>query len=101
MDHAGALEWARARRDGRADVYRKLSDGEWDLGEVFAAADLDEGVASIKLLPVLEARPGVAKVATRRLLAALGIDEFVTIGEIEGRTVVMEAFGDVATGGGS
>ena len=98
MERTEALAWAQAQRARRDEVYALLASGEWGLAEVFAAAVTDPAVAAIKLLPVLEARPGVSKVATRRRLAAADIDEFVTIGEVPAAAIV-EMFDTVDDGG--
>jgi hypothetical protein len=73
-DRASALAWAAAFRERRAQLRAALNDGSSSLDELFArAAHSDDG--AVKLLFVLESLPGAAKVATRRHLALLGIDD--------------------------
>lgn len=70
-----ALEKAAAVRRTRGEARAKLKAGELDLGDLLAAAEQDEALASMKVLAVLESLPRVGKVGARRLLGELGIAE--------------------------
>ena len=63
-------------------------------------------IGRIKLLWVLESLPGAGKVATRRHLASLGLEESIPVGELsdEQRSIISAEFGtasrsaDIETG---
>ncbi len=59
-----------------------LADGSMRLAEVLSARH-DDDRGEVKLLAVLEALPGARKVATRRIMAELGLDERVRVNELD------------------
>lgn len=69
----------RLRRD-REQVVRQLSDGSRELGELTTGAE--DAVLAIKVVRLAEVLPGVGKVAARRVLTALGIDDSTRWGEL-------------------
>lgn len=59
----------------------------------------DEYLGTVWLLWVLESRPGVRKIDTRRQLASLGIDPSTELADLDPTTVelLIEHFGKVST----
>jgi hypothetical protein len=92
--HARALAWAEHARSVRADLVEDLAAGRAVLADVVARRDEDL-VGRIKLLVVLEALPGAGKVATRRRLAELGVDQDAPLATLDDAQVrvVLDAFG--------
>lgn len=78
----------------RNSVCDQLGDGTATLAEVIDARS-DPRVGGVQLLAVLESLPGASKVATRRLLAELGVDARCRLGELTGAeiTAVLGGFG--------
>ncbi len=70
-----ALAKAAAARRQRAEVKEKLKMGSLTLRELFEQGDRDETLAKLKVVSVLESRPGVGKVRGRRLMQELDISE--------------------------
>ncbi|MGH9189081.1 MAG: integration host factor, actinobacterial type [Acidimicrobiales bacterium] len=70
-----ALEKAAAARRQRAELKDKLKMGSLSLKELIDASKLDEVVAKMKVLNVLESLPGVGKVRARRLMEEVGISD--------------------------
>lgn len=70
-----ALEKAAAARRQRAELKDKLKMGSMSLKELIDASKLDEVVAKMKVLNVLESLPGVGKVRARRLMEEVGISD--------------------------
>lgn len=68
-----ALEKAAVARRIRAEVKEQLRAGELNLGDLFERALTDDVVARTKILPLLEALPGVGKVKARRAMSQIGI----------------------------
>jgi hypothetical protein len=87
-----ALEWAAAARAERAQLIDELTTGRLTLSGAFDRVHQDEHVASMRVLPVLEAVPGASKVATRRALAEIGVDERAPLIELDAAAMV-ERFG--------
>lgn len=79
-----AFERAAATRERRAAYESEIESGGADLRAVFAAADADPVIGGMKLLPLLEALPGVGKVQSRRALEAAGIDERARAAAVDG-----------------
>jgi hypothetical protein len=83
MDHdlAGAVAVAEAYRAHRAHVVAGIRDGSTTLAEV--ASSSEPMTLGIKVVVLAEAVPGVGKVAGRRILDELGIEDATRWGEIE------------------
>jgi len=90
--HDDALAWAAAARARREELLAGLGSGELSLGEAFDRARVDPLVGRVYLLVALEALPGAGKVATRRTLAGLGIEERTPLAEADAEAV-LTAFG--------
>jgi hypothetical protein len=82
MSRRAALAAAEDVRRRRAEVVGEIAAGRVTLDEAFELADLDELVARVKLLSLLESVPGVGKVGSRRMLASLGIPESTRTGAV-------------------
>lgn len=67
-------------RESRAALFDAVGRGEIDLEGLAGVAAADPAVADCRILPVVESLPGVGKVAARRALADVGIDEHAPIG---------------------
>ena len=94
IERSEALAWAADVRRARHETRVRLHRGETSLDEVLRSTDADPILGLAKLLWVLESLPGASKVATRRELAALGIDGGVAISSLgEGtRAIVANRF---------
>lgn len=94
MDRSTVLERAAAWRERRDRMCAQLDDGRLTLQDVLAARHDDPPVGEVKLLTVLEALPGARKVATRRMLADLGLGERLRLREIDDELAarVLETF---------
>lgn len=94
-DRATALRWAGAARDAREQVRTELRNGERDLAAVLREDRADDHRGAVWLLWVLESRPGVRKIDTRRQLDSLGIDPVTELAQLDGATVelLIERFG--------
>jgi len=68
-----ALAKAAEARRARAIVKDKLKTGELVFSQVLELAGIDELVAGIKVLAILESLPGVGKVKARRAMTEIGI----------------------------
>ncbi len=66
---------AETLRKDREAFQDRVAAGEFDLDDVFAYAEEDPAVATMKVLGVVEAIPGFLKVQTRRAFGDLGISE--------------------------
>jgi hypothetical protein len=65
------------------DVFlSSVKNGELSAAEIFARAQVDPVVNSMKVLPAVESLPEAGKVQTRRAFAELGIDEAALISEV-------------------
>lgn len=96
-DRPAALEWAADVRQARADLRAELREGRRGLGEVLNEDADDElrGVAWV--LWVLESRPGVRKIDTRRQLDSIGIDPSTELAGLDAGQVelLIEHFAEV------
>lgn len=93
---AAAMAAAAEVRKVRAEVLDGLAAGDTTLPDVLDMARSDDTVAAIKVVKVVEARPGARKVTSRQRLAALGIDQAARIGELDDgeRAALVDAFGE-------
>jgi len=93
--HAWAASFRRRREVLRSD----LTSGSVTLGQALEGADASDDGA-VKLRYVLESLPGAAKVATRRHLADLGLDESTPLRDLspEQRAMVLREFPLPASG---
>ncbi len=83
QDHrADALSWAARSRERREELRVELSSGRRTLGDVLAARQ-DEHDGRVRLLYVLESLPGAGKVATRRRMAQLGLEEATPLHDLD------------------
>jgi hypothetical protein len=92
VTHDEALAWAAAARLERAELLDQLASGRLTLSGAFDRVHHDDHVASMRVLPVLEAVPGASKIATRRALAEMGVDERSPMVEVDAVAMV-ERFG--------
>lgn len=70
-----ALEKAAAARRQRADVKERLKCGSLTLKELFDDGDVDDTLAKLRVVSLLESLPGVGKVKARRAMEELEISE--------------------------
>ena len=96
---ADALRWAAHLRSVREAVREQMADGRATLGEVLRRRE-DPAVGAVRLLWVLESRPGARKVDTRRQMATAGLAESLCLAEMDDAQVeaVLSAFGSVEAG---
>lgn len=89
-----AVEWADRARSTRFLLREQLRSQSTTLDEVLDRARVEDLIGRIKLLWVLESLPGAGKVATRRHLASLGLEESIPVGElsVEQRSVISAEF---------
>ncbi len=92
MTHDEALVWASEARRSRAELLDDLTSGRVTLSGAFDRAGADDHIGTMRVLSVLEAVPGASKVATRRALADLGVDERAPLASLEA-AVLVERFG--------
>jgi hypothetical protein len=78
-----AFSAAARTRELRAEYRAEVEAGTDDLETIFARADRDPVIGSMKLLPLLEALPEVGKVRSRRALGAAGIAETARAGSVD------------------
>lgn len=69
-----ALAKAQAMRSKRADIRRRLKEGQLTLEQVLGQAD-DEVIARMRVAYLLESLPKVGKVTTKKIMEEIGIDE--------------------------
>jgi hypothetical protein len=88
-------------REHRRDRIAAIADGS--LGVHLLLSDDDPRTAQVKVLSFAEAVPGVGKVVSRRLLAAMGIADGTRWGELTGPTAerVVDALAEAARAGGA
>jgi hypothetical protein len=79
---ADALRWAEHLRSVRRALRDQMSAGRVTLAEVLALRG-DPAVGAVRLLWVLESRPGARKVDTRRRMAAEGLPESLGLAEMD------------------
>lgn len=72
---ADALAKAAAVRRARALVKEDLKKGRTDLPAIIARADTDDVVARIKVIDILAALPGFAKIRAKNVMEELDIAE--------------------------
>lgn len=77
-----AFEAAAETRRRRAEFEALVETGGVDLDGIFARADDDPVIGEMKLLPLLEALPGVGKVQSRRALEQAGVAEKARAGAV-------------------
>jgi hypothetical protein len=70
-----ALEKAAMARRVRAEVKEQLKAERLTLGELFDRADVDDILAKLKVVSMLESMPNTGKVKARRLMRDLDISE--------------------------
>lgn len=87
--------WAERVRTRRRQVLNDLAAGRLSWADLLAQADRDPLVGAIRVLPAVEALPGVGKVAARRRLERLGVDPFATLGGVDGETVASLGSGEI------
>lgn len=74
-DRAAALAKAAESRRVRADVKVRLKAGETSVSQIIAAGEVDEAIAKLKVVALLEALPGVGRVKARAIMQEIGIAE--------------------------
>lgn len=72
---AAALEKAAAARQARAEVKNRLKYSQGSLSEVIEQGRTDDTIGKLKVVALLESRPGVGKVKARAIMAEVGISE--------------------------
>ena len=77
----GQAEQIRAHRD---QAITQIRLGAISLAELFDLSAIDSRLQTIKAVVLLEALPGVGKVAARKALANAGLSENIRFGEIYG-----------------
>lgn len=89
-----AAQWAARARQVRYECRSSLRSGETTLADVVARSGSEELIGRIKLLWILESLPGAGKVTTRRSLASLGIDETMSLNQLDESTLqrVLDGF---------
>ena len=70
---AAALEKAAAARRARAELKVRLKTQAVSLAEVLDSGEVDDTIAKMKVVEVLEAMPGVGKVRAHKLMETLEI----------------------------
>jgi hypothetical protein len=88
MDRADALDWASRARGSRDDLVDALRTGAIDLDRVLDRAASDDLVGRIHVVRAVEALPGWGKVASRRALADLGVDETTRLADVDRDAIV-------------
>ncbi len=72
---AAALQKAATIRRERSEIKRRLKDGSLTLAEAFDLVPVNEAIAKMKVLVLLESLPALGKVKARRVLEQVGIAE--------------------------
>ncbi len=73
---------AEAVREHRAAFLGEIKSGAVPLATIFERAAIDPVLASMKVLPAIEALPDAGKVQTRRAFEELDISEGGLIGDV-------------------
>ena len=68
-----ALEKAAAARRLRAEVKNRLKNSGASLSEVIAESRVNEVVAKLRVIDLLQSMPGVGKVRAREIMKRIGI----------------------------
>jgi hypothetical protein len=68
-----ALEKAAAARQLRADVKVRLKSSSASLTDVIQEAKVDEVIAKLRVVDLLQSMPGVGKVRAREIMQRIGI----------------------------
>lgn len=68
-----ALDKAAAARQLRADVKARLKSSRASLAEVIQESKVDEVVAKLRVVDLLQAMPGVGKVRAQEIMQRIGI----------------------------
>lgn len=76
---AAALTRAREARRIRAEIKQLLKTGSLTFSDVLERAEADDLVAGTKVKALIVSMPGMGKVATKRLMEAIGIAENRTL----------------------
>jgi hypothetical protein len=77
-----AFAYAEGARQYRLQLIAQLELGELNLAELFDLDLTDSRVRPIKVVVLLQAVPGVGKVAARKALDQLSLDENVRVGQL-------------------
>jgi len=87
-DMAAVLAFAQAEhaRQYRVQIVTQLELGVIGLAELFELDREDARVGPIKAVFLLQALPGVGKVASRKALEHLGLDENIRIAQLDEQT---------------
>ena len=83
-ERAVVLAKIDAVRTRRAEVLDAVRSGATDYEGIFELANSDPAIATMKLLPLIEALDGVGKVQSRRALEVVGLEETVLIRAVDG-----------------
>jgi hypothetical protein len=88
MDRADALDWASRARRSRDELVDSVRAGEVDLEGAMERAASDDLVGRVHVVSVVEVLPGWGKVASRRALADLGLDETARLADVDRAALV-------------
>jgi hypothetical protein len=88
VDRTAALEWASRARRSRDDLLDALRSGAVDLVGALDRAASDDLVGRIHVVCAVETLPGWGKVASRRALADVGIDETTRLADVDRAALV-------------
>jgi len=81
-------EWPRvfalaaAIRSAGEAIVAAVRAGDTDLAEAHAQGDADSNTGRVFAVKVYEAVPGIGKVKARRTMAAIGLDDDVSLGGV-------------------
>jgi hypothetical protein len=70
---SAALEKAAAARQLRADLKARLKASTADLGEVIQESRVNDVVAKLRVVDLLQSMPGVGKVRAQEIMERIGI----------------------------
>ncbi len=79
-----ALAQAEQIRTHRDQTITQIRLGSMSLAELFELSAIDSQLQTIKAVVLLEAVPGVGKVAARKALTNAGLSENIRIGSLDG-----------------
>jgi hypothetical protein len=88
-----AFAHAEAARQYRLQLIVQIDLGELSLAELFDLDLTDPRARSVKAVVLLQALPGVGKVAARKALDELDLDENIRVGQLDApvRAALVEA----------